>query len=86
MGVINRKVNEMELVGTSSLRKSKANQYHLEESLPCSPEKRIFTFPISDAQEMEIWFGTAEDNLTKDVIFKGRPGRFCSIPFLGGGA
>lgn len=48
--------------------------------------KHNFTFPISDAQEMEIWFGTAEDNLTKDVIFKGRPGRFCSIPFLGGGA
>lgn len=71
---------------TNSLRKSKANQYHLEESRSCSPEKRIFTFPISDAQEMEIWFGTAEDNLTKDVIFKGRPGRFCSIPFLGGGA
>lgn len=34
----------------------------------------------------EIWFGTVEDNLTKDVIFKGRPGRLCSIPFLGGGA
>lgn len=35
---------------------------------------------------MEIWFGTADDNLTRDVIFKGRPGRFCSIPFFGGGA
>jgi len=45
-----------------------------------------FTFPISEAQEMEIWFGTADDNLTRDVIFKGRPGRFCSIPFFGGGA
>lgn len=54
--------------------------------LPQRRESLIFTFPISDAHEMEIWFGTAEDNLTKDVIFKGRPGRFCSIPFLGGGA
>lgn len=35
---------------------------------------------------MEIWFGTADDSLTRDVIFKGRPGRFCSIPFFGGGA
>lgn len=35
---------------------------------------------------MEIWFGTADDNLTRDVIFRGRPGRFCSIPFFGGGA
>lgn len=35
---------------------------------------------------MEIWFGTADDNRTRDVIFKGRPGRFCSIPFFGGGA
>lgn len=34
---------------------------------------------------MVIWFGTADDNLTRDVIFKGRPGRFCSIPFFGGG-
>lgn len=44
------------------------------------------TFPISEAQEMEIWFGTADDSLTRDVMFKGRPGRFCSIPFFGGGA
>lgn len=44
------------------------------------------TFPISEAQEMEMWFGTADDNLTRDVIFKGRPGRFCSIPFFCGGA
>lgn len=44
------------------------------------------TFPISEAQEMEIWFGTADDSLTWEVIFKGRPGRFCSIPFFGGGA
>lgn len=44
------------------------------------------TFPISEAQEIEIWFGTADDSLTREVIFKGRPGRFCSIPFFGGGA
>lgn len=50
------------------------------------PQNRQLTFPISEAQEMEIWFGTADDNLTRDVIFKGRPGRFCSIPFFGGGA
>lgn len=35
---------------------------------------------------MEIWFGIVEDNLIKEVIFKGRFGRFCLILFLGGGA
>lgn len=69
----------------NSLRKNTVSQPPVG-SLSCYPKWRAFTFPISDAQEMDIWFGTAEDNLTKDVIFKGRPGRFCSIPFLGGGA
>lgn len=55
-------------------------------NFPHPTERTVFTFPISEAQEMEIWFGTADDNLTRDVIFKGRPGRFCSIPFFGGGA
>lgn len=44
------------------------------------------TFPISGAHVTDIWFGTADDNLTRDVMFKGLPGLFCSMPFLGGGA
>lgn len=44
------------------------------------------TFPISAAHVTEIWLGTAEDNLTNEVIFRGLPGLFCSTPFLGGGA
>lgn len=40
----------------------------------------------SDVQEIEIWFGLFEDDLSKDVIFKEHPEGFWSIPFLGGGA
>lgn len=39
----------------------------------------------SDVQEIEIWFGTFEDNLSKDVTFEEHPEGSWSIPFLGGG-
>lgn len=38
-------------------------------------------FPISEAQEIEIYSDTADDNLEWDVTFKGPPGSFCLIPF-----
>lgn len=39
-----------------------------------------------DAQHIEIWLGTVEKNLTKDVIFKKPSGHSYSNSFLGDGA
>lgn len=43
------------------------------------------TFPISGAHVTEIWLGTAEERRTREVMFRGLPGLFCSTPFFGGG-
>lgn len=74
------------LIATMKMKKGILLTKDTSKHSPHATTSSELTFPISDAQEMEIWFGTADDKRTRDVIFKGRPGRFCSIPFLGGGA